>query len=85
MVGKACNTVTTVFDLIDNPLLILHLLISRTQIENFIRLRFGKMRRQNEDCPYSKKRMMEIRPDSVCWAVHTEIKLRKIRGIYTGG
>ena len=25
MVGKACNMVTTVFDLIDNPLSILHL------------------------------------------------------------
>lgn len=56
MVGKACNTVTTVFDLIDNPLLILHLLISRTQTENFLRLRYGKMWHLNEDYPYSYKR-----------------------------
>lgn len=32
------------------------LLISRTQTENFLRLRYGKMWYLNEDYPYSYKR-----------------------------
>lgn len=31
----------------------------------------------------STKRMMEIRLDLAYWLVHTEIKLRKISGIYS--
>ena len=58
-------------------------MISRTQTENFIRLRCGKMWHLNEHYPYYYKTYDGTKPNLVYWAVHTEIKLRKMCGKYT--
>ena len=53
-------------------------LISRTQTENFIRLRYDKMWYLKRIILIFTKVMVKIRSNSAYLAVHTEIKLRKV-------